>query len=278
MKNILFAIDARKLDKKSLDFSCYLAQLGHSPLTGMVLQYVEAEEESGIKSSYGGVYVETIDIQESSETQYRERVCEESIAVFKSACEERDIKCNVIRDSNVPLASLIAESRYADLLILEPSLLSTSPLDSLSSLVKDVLAKAECPVVLSPYHCEDIHEVVFAYDCQPASVYAIKQFTYLFPELCDKKIIVTQVEEEGDFKAENKEKIYKYLTMHYTNIEFKDLAGEPGDQLFDDLLRKSNAFVVMGAYGRTRLSNFFRHSTAESLIEMNSFPMFITHP
>lgn len=35
--------------------------------------------------------------------------------------------------------------------------------------------------------------------------------------------------------------------------------------------------VVMGAYGRTKLSNFFRRSTAELLIEINDFPLFIAH-
>lgn len=167
MKNILLAIDARSLDKKSLAFSYYLAKLSQSPLTGLFLGYVEAEEQPGVKFAYGGAYVETIDTLNSSEKQYKESVCEQNIAAFKSKCQEQGLACHVVRDTEVPMESVLTESRYADLLIVEPGLFSTSPLDSPSGFVKDLLGEAECPVIIAPYQSEDIREIVFLMTVRP---------------------------------------------------------------------------------------------------------------
>jgi len=49
MKKILLAIDAEKLDQKSLGFGCYLAQLTGSPLTGVFLENVHSENAPGVK-------------------------------------------------------------------------------------------------------------------------------------------------------------------------------------------------------------------------------------
>ncbi|MCQ6959161.1 universal stress protein [Mucilaginibacter aquariorum] len=277
MKRILLAIDTEKLDRKSLDFGCYLAQLTHSALTGVFLGERRFEPESGVKFAYGGIYVETIDARELPETQYRQKVREKNLKLFKSTCEELGVAYHILRDQTDPVKDLIAESRYADLLVVDPELLSTSPLDRPSAFVKDVLAGAECSVIISPYYFNEVNEIVFAYDGQPSSVFAIKQFTYLFPQLFCKKITVMQANEAGVFRKESEEKIHTYLKAHYVNIEFQDLVGKPDDQLFDHLLRKNDAFVIMGAYGRTKLSNFFKHSTAELLIEVNGLPIFIAH-
>ncbi|MCC8426420.1 universal stress protein [Mucilaginibacter sp. UR6-11] len=276
MRKILLAIDATKLDQKSLEFGCYLAQLTGSALTGVFLKNTPAEEPPGVKFAYGNVYVETIDTRELPETRFREQACEENIRSFESICEGR-VAYNIRRDDDRPLEALITESRFADMLVIAPSAFSTSPLEQPSAFVREILARAECPVIISPYYFDEIKTLYLAYDGQQSSVFAIKQFTYLFPELRDKKITVLQANENADFKAEDKEKIYEYLKAYYPEIAFHDLAGKPDNELFDLLLREKDAFVVMGAYGRSRLSNFFRHSTAESLLKVNGLPLFITH-
>jgi hypothetical protein len=276
MINILLAVDAAELDQKSLEFALHLAQLTGSALTGIFLENVTAEETPGVKFAYGSVYVETIGTQESTETRTRQQICEENIQLFKTSCEGR-IAYHIRRNELIPLEDLIAESRFADIVVIAPTAFSTSPLEQPSNFVKEVLARAECPVIIAPYYFNEINELYLAYDGKYSSVFAAKQFTYLFPELRSKRITVLQANENDEFKAKDKEKIYNYLKVHYSDIAFDDLAGKPDDKLFDHLLRKKDAFVVMGAYGRSKLSNFFRHSTAESLIQVNSLPLFITH-
>lgn len=277
MNNILLAIDPEKLDPKHIHFGCYLAKLTQSKLTGVFLENMQLDEAPTIKFAYGAPYVETIDTRNLPENQFKLKLCEKNIRIFKKACENQGIAYAIHRDQSTPVKEMLSESRFADLIIIDPSSFSSSPLEIPTGFVKDVLAKTECPVIISPYLFEHLDEILFAYDGNASSAFAIKQFTYLFPELKNAKITVLQADETGVFKKEDKEKIYEYLKLHYANIAFHDLSGKPSDELFDYLIRQSNACVVMGAFGRSRLSNMLRHSTAELLIKINNLPIFIAH-
>lgn len=116
--------------------------------------------------------------------------------------------------------------------------------------VKDVLKDTECPVIIAPESFEGIDEIVFAYDRDKSSVFAIKQFTYLFPELGEKRTIILQVDKEGFWADEDKYNFKEWLQDHYNTIGFETLKGGAQDRLFDYLFKKKNVFVVMGAYGR----------------------------
>ena len=72
-------------------------------------------------------------------------------------------------------------------------------------------------------------------------------------------------------------KIREFLQMHYGGVQFEFLKGKPSDQLVRYLVSKKNVFVVMGAFGRSMFSNFFKHSTAELLIKAVNVPIFIAH-
>ncbi|MBD0277127.1 MAG: hypothetical protein M3342_04485 [Bacteroidota bacterium] len=48
-------------------------------------------------------------------------------------------------------------------------------------------------------------------------------------------------------------------------------------KLLKYLLMKENTFVVMNAYNRNMLSNFFRHSTADTVMKRIDLPLFIAH-
>lgn len=276
MRRLLLAIDAEKLDQKSLEFGCYLAQLTGSPLCGVFLDHVRPPESSaGVKFAYGGVYVETIDTVKN--IQPVQQIAEANIGQFKNTCDARMVPYEICHEQYGPADGMINETRFADIPVVEPACFSSSPLEKPSSFVKDVLARSGCPVIISPYDFDEVSEIVLAYDGQDSSIFAIKQFTYLFPGLLSKKITVLQAHEQAYHWEKNHEKLCHYLENHYQDVVFDELSGKAEVALFDRLLHKKNAFVVMGAYGRSKLSYFLRHSTAELLVEVNGLPIFIAH-
>ncbi|MCR8557800.1 universal stress protein [Mucilaginibacter sp. BJC16-A38] len=277
MKKLMIAIEAEKPDQQSIAFGCYLARLSRSGLTGIFLENLPAELTPGVKFAYGSVFVETIDNRDLPETEFKNRASTESIRTFKTVCEAQGIACRVHRDQGIPAEELIAESRYADIIITGPMVFASSPLDKPAGLVKELLTKAECPVIVASYQSKPIDKILFAYDGNASSVFAIKQFTYLFPELKDAEITVLQADKDAAFSEGQKEKLYEYLKEHYSRINFKDLHGKPEDELFDYTLRQINACLVMGAFGRNWLSSLFKASTAEMVIKINNLPVFIAH-
>lgn len=276
MKKLLLAINAEKPDPQSLEFGIYLARLTASPLVGVFLEDLPGSQP-GVKFAYGSVYVETIGTAAESELTFKEKVAEENIHKFKATCEAQDVAFQIHRDQNLPLDELIAESRYADVIISSVQLFAATPLEAPAGLVKSLLVKSECPVVIAPHHTQPIDKILFAFDGSSSALFAIKQFTYLFPELSGANIMVLQADQEAIYNEEEKEKLFGYLKEHYRQINFKDLRGRPKDELFDYCLREVNAFLVMGAYGRSWLSNLFRTSTADLVLKLNNLPVFITH-
>lgn len=276
MKKLLLALDAEKPDPQSLEFAIYLARLTGSSLTGVFLENLPGSPP-GVKFAYGSVYVESIGCETDPERTFKEKAAEDNIRNFKATCEAQEISCLVHRDQGVPLAELLAESRYADLMISGPALFATSPLETPAGTVKSLLVKAECPVIVAPHLTQPIDKILFAFDGGSSALFAIKQFTYVFPELSGADLIVLQAEEEAIFNEAEKEKIYEYLKAHYSRINFKDLRGKAKDELFDYCLREHNAMLVMGAYGRSWLSNLLRTSTADLVLKLNQLPVFITH-
>jgi len=278
MEKILIGIDAQHINTKTLHFACYIAGLTNSKLTGVFLENQAETEVPVLKTAYGMPYVETIVAADIPENGRKRKICEENIRVFNEVCESKGVHCSVHRNKGIPAAELIAESRFADLLIADNELTFKDKQEKApSAFLKEVLSKSECPVVIAPSNFYGIDEVLFAYDGNSSSLFAIKQFTYLFPELSGKKIIVMQVGDKGDIPITEKKKIGELLQMHYSSIGFQLLKGKASDELFGYLLKKKNVIVVMGAFGRNMLSAFFRPSTAELLVQTLDLPIFIAH-
>jgi hypothetical protein len=268
MKRVLVAIDARQVNVNVLDFACFIAKLTHSKLTGV---FLDTEVQEPVVQP---VYSEP----GSPVIKEKRKLFGEGIRVFREACTNRGANCSVYNEISIPSAELIKESRFAEVLIVDPDMSFKDRKEEIpSAFIKDVLAKSECPVILAPFNFYGVDEIIFAYDGSAGSAYAIKQFTYLFPEFSGKKITVLQVDETGDKVFKEEKQIGELLQLHYSGIGFQLLRGKAADELFAYLLGKKNIFVVMGAFGRGMLSGLVRHSTAELIIRTINLPVFIAH-
>jgi hypothetical protein len=278
MEKILLAIDAVNLNMPALDFACYIGRLTNSKVTGVFLENLVADEKPVLKKAYGNRYLDW-EIDESS-TQYQDKqqLIEKNISLFKEACEKRSVRCNIHRDRGTPAHEIINESRYADLIITDASTSFNKKYEGMpTEFEKDILKQAECPVIVAPQNFDGIDEIIFAYNSSKSAAFAIKQFTYLFPEFDDRKITVLQVNKEGVWADHDKYNLREWLQNRYSAIGFEAVKGDAEDKLFDYLLKRKNAFVVMGAYGRNSVSRFFKPSHADLLIKTITQPIFISH-
>jgi hypothetical protein len=196
--------------------------------------------------------------------------------LFKKTCEKHFVPCSVHIDKGFALQEIILESRYADLLITDVNTsFSGDKHEGIPSrFVKDILKEAECPVIISPLEFDNINEVVFTYDGSESSVFAIKQFAYLFPEFEDTKITLIQILPENKNEITEKEKLKEWLMMRYNGVHFEVLHGDPEETLFAKYFTQRNKMLVMGAYGRKL---FCYRSTAELVLKTLDIPVFVAH-
>ena len=261
MEKILLALDAVNLNMNTIEFGCYIARLTRSRLTGIFLEGSKEERPVPVTSGDGAAAVET------------------NIHRFREACVCRETLSLVHRDRGVPLGEIIEESRFADLMIIDPEM-AFNRKDALSPgrFVKDVLRSAECPVLIAPYTCGDMDEIVFAYDGSASCVFAIRQFAHLFPNLRTTTVKILNIREDEELAIEEQFKMKEWLRAHFDNLHFEVRhGGGVSDQLFANLIERKNAIVVLGAYGRNEVSNFFRPSHANLLVKTVNLPIFIAH-
>jgi len=278
MEKILLAIDAVNLNMPALDFAGYIGRLTNSKVTGVFLENLVADEKPVLKKAYGTRYLDWEIDESSPQYQDKRQLIEKNISLFKEACEKRSVRCNIHRDRGTPAHEIINESRYADLLITDASTSFNKRYEGMpTEFVKDILKEAECPVIVAPQAFDGIDEIIFAYNSSKSAAFAIKQFTYLFPEFDDRKVIVLQVNNEGVWADHDKYNLREWLQNRYSSIGFEAVKGNAEDKLFDYVFKRKNAFIVMGAYGRNALSRFLKPSRADLLIKTITQPIFISH-
>jgi hypothetical protein len=278
MEKILLALDARKLSTNTIDFACYISRLTRSKLTGVFLENLIYEDGPVIQSMHGAPHFDSMITDDSPENFKKEGLIEDSIRFFKDACCSREVSTLIHRSCGVPVSETLAESRFADLVIIDPETSFTKSNEAPpGKFVKDVLLESECPVIISPYSFDSLDEIIFTYNGTKSSVFAIKQFGYLFPELRHKKVTVLSIRSDGESAIEEQFKMKELLKSHYNEVEYVILKGEPSDQLFGYLIEKKNCIVVMGAYGRGMLSRFLKPSRARLIVKAINLPIFVAH-
>jgi hypothetical protein len=279
MKKILLAIDATNPNRNALEFACYLARLTKSKVTGV---FLENPVHSGVPILKQLKKITSADWgEEENQDEYnhnQEELIEKNITHFKHGCICRDVNYTLHRDRGTPVTELVEESRFADILVTDAATSFHKQYEGIpSEFVKDVLKKAECPVIIAPESFGPINEIVFTYNGAPSSVFAIRQFTYLFPQLYNIKTTVIKVTESGEWNGTDKHKLTEWLKDHYTDLHFEALRGNNYTKLFDYLFKKKNMILVMGAYGRNAISEFIKPNPADLLIKTVTQPIFIAH-
>lgn len=278
MEKILIAVDGKSPAQSVLTFGCYLARLTRSSVTGIVLGDLQSEAKPVVRKMYDGTYLQK-EIDESSDSYQRKLTfIRQASAEFTRYYDNHGIHCVVHTDTGKPARDVIQETRFADLLLVDADTSFKKNKESIpTSFVKDVLALAECPVVIAPGRFDGIEKIVVAYDGSPSSMFALKHFTYLFPSLRTRQLTIVHVDETGNHPLEHKKRLQEWLSHHYEHFDFEDLTGQAQTGLFQYLLKQKKVFIVFGAYGKHLLPGIFRHSTADLIIQTITQAIFIAH-
>ena len=277
MEKILLVMCGAAPTKNALDFACYLADLSRSRLTGFFFEREHYASEPILKQVYGMPYVESVTTGGLPEHYVKAERIEDHMRTFEYTCENKGIPASIRYLEDNILKSIIEESRFADLIIADAAISHIAQTQEVpSQLLQDLLTAAQCPVIIAPSAFTPINEVVFCYDGSLSSIFAMKQLTYLLPELVEAKATIIQIS-EGDIPVGERKRITAWMSRHFESSDIVTLKGKTEQSLFDYLLKKQQALVVMGAYGRSMISRVFKHSHADLLIKTLAYPLFITH-
>jgi hypothetical protein len=120
-------------------------------------------------------------------------------------------------------------------------------------------------------------QLFFAYDGSKESLYAIKQFSYLFPQHANLPAEVFYFKDEEAEGLPDLDLLKEYTGLRYDNIGFSKLHFSPTKFFPDWIGEKANVLLVSGSFGRSSLSYMAKRSFAERVIKEHRLPIFIAH-
>jgi hypothetical protein len=274
MKKILLAFDGSHFSDAAFEFARMMNETQPILVTGIFLpqaNYANLWSYSGGGIS-GPVYIPLVENDDAE-------IIAKNIIRFKSLCRNNNIDYRVHEDfTDFALPELKKETEFADLLIIgSGSFYENIGTGQPNEYLEDALHGVECPVIVVPEKFEFPKNNILAYDGSKSSVYAIKQFTYLFPELVKNSTLLVYANEEADEKIPDEAFIEELAARHFPDLTVMKLAINPRKHFAAWLSEKEASILVSGSFGRSMISRLIRKSFITNVIKEHKLPVFITH-
>lgn len=277
MKNILVVIDSLNFTESQLGPVKYISRLAKGRVTVALLEMLPPPLPVLIPAIGDAMFYSDAAAEENIRERYEQ--IRANTEKLRAACSLLGMDITLHTYEKPGLEAVIHESRFADLLLIQHNLSFAPFRDSEpSAFIRELLLKAECPVLTLPGNMEVIKEVVLAYNGTYSSMYAIRTFFYLFPLLALRKVKVIYVKEKEMPYIPDNHMLRHYLAGICPNVDYLVLSGNPAGNLKIYLQYKKHTLVTFGAYGRSRTSLFFNGSAADDALGLNHGYTFITHP
>lgn len=267
MKKILLAFDGTQFSKGAFEFARRLHELQPILLTGAFLPQVDFSASWSYIAGDGPLNIPTVEPSTS------EKVAA-NILQFEALCKANNIDFRTHKHfHNLALSELRKETRFADLLVLG----SETFFEGHTGYLADILHDTECPTVVVPEAFRFPEQLVLAYDGSASSVFAIRQFACVLPELCSLPTTLVYAGGETGAPVPDEDYIEELAARHFSDLEIMNMEISSNNEFASWLDHMPAALLVTGAFGRSLLSQAFHESFADEVVGRYAVPVFIAH-
>jgi nucleotide-binding universal stress UspA family protein len=277
MDKILLVVDQSINAGNQLEQAFRMARTHNAVLTGVFVQDLTLVDYYTVLGGEPVYYEHTFQIIKESLNESEKKTVQ-NIQYFVDQCKAAGVRFRVHFQKGDPVAELVEESRYADLMLMGYHAYNTLSMEGDQQLVKDMLSKARCPLVLLPEQGYNPDGVVLCYDGSESSLKAIEAYYHHFRPLCKSwPTYFLRVFEKESAKEELPEALLEILQLRFEKLHLIDLIGKPKDEIPYFAAQKGSLMVVMGAYGGSGIGRFFSGSTADHILRTGNLLAYITH-
>lgn len=275
-KKILLAMEGNRFSTSTLKYGIEIARETNSLLVGVFLRDLKFAGYA-YPIIFDQPFVDT-GVYSKFLKEEKEKI-DANIKIFNDRCSKEGIAHKVHLDEAAPIEGIIHESAYADLIIMDSKMNISDLLpDNPSTTLRDILVDAHCPIMIVPTSYQPIRNIILSYDGSHSSAYAIRMFSYIFPEWCDCKTWLVSVNQSKGNHLKENTNIRELMSRHYSDVTYEVMKGDVTKEMMKFMkYNYANSMVVMGAYGRNALSRLWRQSMANMIIKDVKVPVFISH-
>jgi hypothetical protein len=277
MKKFIAAFDGLKYAASTANCAIALTKHTHAHLVGVFLD----DRLYTSYKIYDLVVNEGVSDNRLKKYEEQDKATRAAAAdTFEINCQKEKLEYSVHHTPDIAIQELKHESIYADLLVIDANETFTHYKEKPPTrFIRDLLEDVQCPVLIVPGKYKSIQKLVLLYDGEPSSVYAIKMFSYLLPQLkhLETEVITVNPTAKNQHLPDNR-LMKEFMKRHFPNATYTVLKGLAEIEIIDHLKKQhSNTLVVLGAYKRGNVSRWFRESMADTLMKQIKLPLFIAH-
>jgi nucleotide-binding universal stress UspA family protein len=197
---------------------------------------------------------------------------------FTSRCTEAGVASQVLGDVGKPCEQIAIESQRCDLILLgQRTYFHFATQEGPCETVRKLLKSTPRPVVTAPEKLEDGTSVVIAYDGSVEAARALQAFQ-LSGLARNKEVNIVTVGDSHVEAASHADRAMEFLAFHEIKAREHVLVSAPVDKAILNQARQLNAeLIVMGAFGKPTLREFFPGRVTRSILKNSTIPLFLYH-
>lgn len=274
MKKILLAFDGTNFSEGAFEFARRLNELSPVLVTGVFMPQVNYANLWSYAAAAG---TEPLFIPMAEKEE--EDAVRKNIIHFEALCHRNGMAYRVHKDFyDFALPELKKETRFSDVVVLSSESFYKGMLEANQfDYLRDALHATECPVILIPENYTFPDNNILAYDGSDESVFAIKQFAYIFPELAKNQTLLVYAQDDMDKNFPSEHFIIELATQHFCDLSFYKLEADPHKYFKTWITDRKGTILVSGSFSRSAFSQAFRKSFVADIIRDHQVPVFIAH-
>jgi nucleotide-binding universal stress UspA family protein len=198
---------------------------------------------------------------------------------FTSRCAEAGVTCRLLKSIGPPREQILTEAQRCDVILLgKQTYYHFETQEGPDETLRDVLKNTPRPVVTVPESLADGASTVIAYDGSLQAARALQLFQLLKPH-GQQPVHIVAVHADTSEAERRAGCAAEFLGLHGIEAERHALAtsSRPELALVEEVHRLGAGLVVMGAYGKPAVREFFFGSVTRAMLREKSAPLFLYH-
>ncbi len=278
IKKILLPTDGSDYSRAAAEYAIYTARLikaGITALNVMDIKIIQGPLFSDV-AFYSGlpVYYEFLPKIEEALSKRADSILEE----IRKKSEQAGVAIELKKISGIIEDTIIREGEKSDLIVLarrgEHFHFNAGGL--LGSTAESVVRRSKKPVLVTPVDFKEIESIGLAFDGSTPATNALKLAAWL-SEQAHWPITTLIITDDSSMGAELTKKVENYLDDKPVDNEVLVLRGREDKEIMRFIGEGAVEMMIMGAYGKGRLKEFFLGSTTSNVIRNSNIPVLLMH-
>jgi len=193
------------------------------------------------------------------------------LKTFAEEGRKSGVKVSIVQVQGIPWKEIVNEADKEDLIVIGKKGKKLIKGVLVSSNAENIVRNALCPVFMLPDNDRDVKKVCVAYDGRENSKKAL-EIANVLKDVYNYEINVVSVIENLE-EAKEREKEVK--TVLKEGFRFHGIKGIPEEVLVDFCKKNSIDILIMGAYGKGPVREFFLGSVTTYIIHNLDLPLLL---